>query len=72
MQSATPEGSAAQIARTSVRNCVAHAWLTSPVHKMLELEAAGRGKHPDRLAAEILNSVLLNGYVDAVLQELPH
>jgi hypothetical protein len=38
---------------------------------MLELEAAGRGKHPDRLAAEILNSVLLNGYVDAVLAELP-
>jgi hypothetical protein len=54
------------------RNAVTHAWLTSPVHKMLELEAAGRGKHPDRLAAEIINSVLLNGYVDAVLQELPH
>jgi hypothetical protein len=38
---------------------------------MLDLEAAGRGEHPDRLAAKILNSVLLNGYVDAVLHELP-
>lgn len=67
--SAHPAAAAPQM--SSPRNCVAHAWLTSPVHKMLELEAAGRGKHPDRLAAEILNSVLLNGYVDAVLAELP-
>ena len=63
---------AASPALSPPRTSVAHAWLTSPVHRMLELEAAGRGKHPDRLAAEILNSVLLNGYVDAVLQELPH
>lgn len=52
------------------RNCVAHAWLTAPVYQQLLLEANRRGEHPDRLHAAIVNSVLLNGYVDVVLAGL--
>lgn len=49
------------------RSCVAHAWLTSPVYQQLVLEADRRGMHPDRLLASITTTILVNGYVDALL-----
>jgi hypothetical protein len=55
---------------TPRRTAVAHAWLTSPEYQQLQFQADRRGEHPDQLAAMILKSVLLNGYVDAVLADL--
>ncbi len=50
------------------RNSVAHDWMTSPVYQLLELAAERRSEqHPDRLAARILDVVLRNGLVDALL-----
>jgi hypothetical protein len=55
---------------TPRRNAVAHAWLTSPEYQQLLLEADRRGQHADQLAASIVKSALLNGYVDALLHAL--
>lgn len=46
---------------------VAHAWLTGEKHELLELEAQRRDTHPDRLAASILDVVLSDSLVDAIL-----
>jgi hypothetical protein len=38
---------------------VAYPWLTAGMYALLELEAARRGSHPDRLAADLINHMLL-------------
>lgn len=51
------------------RRCrVAHAWLTDPMYADLEAEANRRRLHPDELLARIAESVLENGWIDAVLK----
>lgn len=47
---------------------VSHAWLTEPVHRQLVLEASRHGLHPDRLTAAIVESVVINGIVDTVIE----
>jgi hypothetical protein len=47
---------------------VAHAWLTPGAHRVLEVEAKRRCLHPDRLAARILEQVLMHdGALDAIV-----
>jgi len=62
---AEPAASAPKL--SAPRNSVAHAWLTSPEYHHLVSEAARLGQHPDALAGAIVRAVLVNGYVDAVL-----
>lgn len=51
------------------RRCrVAHAWLTEAMHADLAAEANRRRLHPDELLARIIESVLENGWIDAVLK----
>ncbi len=52
---------------TARRTDVAHAWLTSPVYVELVSEAQRRLVHQDKLAAMVLEAVILGGLVDAVL-----
>jgi len=52
---------------TPRRTDVAHAWLTSPVYTELASEAQRKRVHPDKLAAMLLEAVILGGLVDAVL-----
>jgi N-dimethylarginine dimethylaminohydrolase len=47
---------------------VAHAWLTPGAYRVLEVEAKRRCLHPDRLAAKVLEQVLLHdGALDAIV-----
>lgn len=50
------------------RCAVAHAWLSAGVYAKLELAAASRGTHPDKLAAFIIENVLRgaehNGFLE--------
>jgi hypothetical protein len=47
---------------------VAHAWLSPGAHRALEVEAKRRCLHPDRLAARILEQVLIHdGALDAIV-----
>lgn len=46
---------------------VAHAWLNDELYELLELEAARRGTHPDRLAAYIVGITVRDGLVEAIL-----
>jgi hypothetical protein len=46
---------------------VAHAWLSAPVYRMLEIEAQRRRLLPDQLAARILEAALVNDDVDTLL-----
>lgn len=52
---------------TAPRCCVTHAWQTQREHELLRLEAQRRNMHPDRLAADLLAAVLLNSWVDHIL-----
>lgn len=50
------------------RCAVAHAWLSAGVYAKLEIAAASRGTHPDKLAAFIIENVLRgaehNGFLE--------
>ena len=47
---------------------VAHAWLSPGAHWVLEVEAKRRCLHPDRLAARVLEQVLMHdGALDAIV-----
>lgn len=45
----------------------AHAWLSPAAYELLERAAAARSEHPDRLAARILDHVLCDGLIHAVV-----
>ena len=52
----------------SARRCyVAHAWLMGQYYSLLLLEADRRGRHPDELVAEIVEVVLADNLVPALL-----
>lgn len=60
--------SAASSEQTASRaTCVAHAWLSAEVYRMLEIEAGIRRLHPDQLAAKILDRVLCGDDVAVLL-----
>jgi cytochrome bd-type quinol oxidase subunit 1 len=46
---------------------VAHAWMATPVHTQLTLEAARYEFHPDQLTALIVTTVVMGGMVDEIL-----
>jgi hypothetical protein len=50
------------------RFAVAHAWLSAQTYDLLERAALARQQHPDRLAAQIIKSVLdgaeSGGFID--------
>lgn len=45
--------------RDRPRFAVAHAWIGAETYALLERAASARRQHPDRLAADILEKVLL-------------
>lgn len=50
------------------RRCrVAHAWLSTPMHQLLEIEAEHRHIHTDELLAQIAERVLGGGLTAALL-----
>lgn len=52
----------------SIRHRAAIAWLTPGAYRVLEVEATRRSTHPDRLAAEVLETILLHdGALDAII-----
>ncbi|WKA31593.1 hypothetical protein [Bradyrhizobium roseum] len=57
------------VAPTLKRNSVTHAWITDPVFIELASEAQRRRVHPDRLTAAIVEKVIRNGLVDALLDD---
>ena len=54
---------------TPKRTSVVHAWITHPVLVELASEAQRRRVHPDRLTAAIVETVIRNGLVDALLDD---
>lgn len=52
------EAAPADVQRSPARCRVAHAWMTEDDYLEIEILAAERGEHPDRLAAQILHGVL--------------
>lgn len=50
------------------RAAVAHAWLASAVFRELEAEADRLNMHPDQLAAIIVDTVVCNGFTDAIMR----
>jgi len=46
---------------------VTHAWLSTPTHTQLTLEASRYELHPDQLTALIVSTVVMGGMVDEVL-----
>jgi hypothetical protein len=63
------EASAPAKALSAKRTSVTHAWITDPVFIELASEAQRRRVHPDRLTAAIVEKVIRNGLVDALLDD---
>lgn len=63
----SPQPAAAEPDLSPKRSSVAHAWLSSSVYQQLLIEADRRRIHPDALLATIAEKVLINGYVDAIV-----
>jgi len=50
------------------RTSVVHCWVTAPIAELLSKEAARRGMHPDRLAAELLTIIVGDGLISAIVE----
>lgn len=55
---------------TPPRCCVAHAWLDVVDHQALQLEAHNRRKHPDQVLAEMVEYLVAEGVLGALLERV--
>lgn len=54
-------------APSAQRHRMIHPWLTAPAFVALQVEARGRGLHPDVLAARVIDTIAADNLFAAVL-----